>query len=92
MLVFGPGLLSTHGLRLVNTCQISDLTLSTVGEIHRRQRKLLNPVFSVANMRQTTPLFYETVYRVCYKVYFIRGCLNVFDDAQRSFAREFLIS
>ncbi|EKM58812.1 uncharacterized protein PHACADRAFT_112917 [Phanerochaete carnosa HHB-10118-sp] len=38
--------------------------LSTLGEHHRRQRKLLNPVFSIAHMRRLTPLFYEVVNRL----------------------------
>ena len=36
----------------------------TLGEHHRRQRKLLNPVFSIAHMRHLTPIFYETAHRV----------------------------
>ena len=66
--------------------------LSIVGEIHRRQRKLLNPVFSTINMRQMTPLFYDTVHRVCRGFYFIRDCFSDSDNARRSFATEFLIS
>ncbi|TFY76991.1 hypothetical protein EWM64_g7025, partial [Hericium alpestre] len=31
--------------------------LSTMGDHHRRQRKLLNPVFSVAHMRAMAPIF-----------------------------------
>ncbi|TFK75131.1 cytochrome P450 [Pluteus cervinus] len=33
--------------------------LSTLGEQHRKQRKMLNPVFSIAHMRQMIPTFYE---------------------------------
>ncbi|EKM58872.1 uncharacterized protein PHACADRAFT_88318 [Phanerochaete carnosa HHB-10118-sp] len=33
------------------------------GEHHRKQRKLLNPVFSIAHMRRLTPIFYEVVNR-----------------------------
>ncbi|KAJ3550676.1 hypothetical protein NMY22_g309 [Coprinellus aureogranulatus] len=32
---------------------------STEGEHHRKQRKILNPVFSAAHLRDITPLFYE---------------------------------
>ncbi|KAI0721162.1 cytochrome P450 [Fomitopsis betulina] len=32
--------------------------LSTVGEQHRRQRKILNPLFSIAHMRRILPVFY----------------------------------
>ncbi|KAF5382086.1 hypothetical protein D9615_004310 [Tricholomella constricta] len=40
-LLFGEGLLTTHGER------------------HRRQRKMLNPVFSINHMRQMIPFFYD---------------------------------
>ncbi|KAH9923737.1 cytochrome P450 [Epithele typhae] len=35
--------------------------LSTQGETHRRQRKMLNPVFSAKYMREITPFFYQIV-------------------------------
>ncbi|TFK26011.1 cytochrome P450 [Coprinopsis marcescibilis] len=38
--------------------------LSTVGDHHRKQRKILNPVFSAAHLREMVPLFYD----VCYKL------------------------
>ncbi|KIP02196.1 hypothetical protein PHLGIDRAFT_20511 [Phlebiopsis gigantea 11061_1 CR5-6] len=38
--------------------------LSTLGEHHRKQRKLLNPVFSINHMRHMTPIFYHTVRRL----------------------------
>ncbi|PSR73475.1 hypothetical protein PHLCEN_2v10767 [Hermanssonia centrifuga] len=38
--------------------------LSTLGDHHRKQRKMLNPVFSIAHMRHMTPLFYETTHRL----------------------------
>ncbi|TEB26346.1 cytochrome P450 [Coprinellus micaceus] len=36
---------------------------STMGEHHRRQRKLLNPVFSAAHIRDLTPTFYSVTQR-----------------------------
>lgn len=33
--------------------------LSTLGEHHRRQRKLLNPVFSIKHMRFMLPTFHR---------------------------------
>ncbi|OBZ73462.1 Ubiquitin carboxyl-terminal hydrolase isozyme L5 [Grifola frondosa] len=33
--------------------------LATLGDHHRRQRKLLNPVFSINNMRHMLPIFYK---------------------------------
>ncbi|OJT09223.1 Cytochrome P450 3A24 [Trametes pubescens] len=38
--------------------------LSTVGGTHRRQRKLLNPIFSPKNLRLATPTFYEVAHRL----------------------------
>ncbi|OBZ67742.1 hypothetical protein A0H81_12348 [Grifola frondosa] len=38
--------------------------LGTMGAQHRRQRKLLNPLFSVNHLRSVTPIFYE----VCHKL------------------------
>ncbi|KAF9064445.1 cytochrome P450 [Rhodocollybia butyracea] len=35
--------------------------LSTGGEHHRKQRKMLNPVFSIAHMRSMMPTFYDVV-------------------------------
>lgn len=43
---------------------LGDGIFSTLGDHHRRQRKLLNPIFSIAHMRQLTPIFYETAHRV----------------------------
>ncbi|KAJ3480633.1 hypothetical protein NLI96_g8209 [Meripilus lineatus] len=33
--------------------------VSTIGDQHRKQRKMLNPVFSVKHLRQMTPIFYR---------------------------------
>ncbi|KAJ8455901.1 hypothetical protein ONZ51_g12307 [Trametes cubensis] len=38
--------------------------LSTTGETHRKQRKMLGPVFSSKNLRRVTPVFYEVVSRL----------------------------
>ncbi|KAI0789215.1 cytochrome P450 [Abortiporus biennis] len=37
---------------------------STYGETHRRQRKMLNPVFSINHMRHMTPIFYSVANRL----------------------------
>ncbi|KAJ7127137.1 cytochrome P450 [Mycena epipterygia] len=46
--------LMTHGTRMF----FGEGILSTLGEQHRKQRKMLNPVFSVAHLRNMVPLFY----------------------------------
>ncbi|TFK25118.1 cytochrome P450 [Coprinopsis marcescibilis] len=47
-----------------NTIIFGKSLLSTVGDHHRRQRKILSPVFSAAHLRDMVPLFYD----VCYKL------------------------
>jgi len=44
------------------------------GDMHRKQRKVLSPAFSVAHMRQMTPLFYEVTNKV--KVAFANKVAN----------------
>ncbi|THU97782.1 cytochrome P450 [Dendrothele bispora CBS 962.96] len=38
--------------------------LSTVGEHHRKQRKVLNPMFSVGRMRELVPIFYQVAHQL----------------------------
>nr|BED42974.1 cytochrome P450 monooxygenase [Trametes versicolor] len=38
--------------------------LSTLGDHHRKQRKLLNPVFSFANMRRMIPIFNDVAHKL----------------------------
>ncbi|KAG7092972.1 hypothetical protein E1B28_009273 [Marasmius oreades] len=38
--------------------------LGSLGEPHRRQRKMLNPVFSIAHMRGMVPIFYEVTHKL----------------------------
>ncbi|KAF9261478.1 cytochrome P450 [Marasmius fiardii PR-910] len=38
--------------------------LGSHGEPHRRQRKMLNPVFSIAHMREMVPIFYEVTHKL----------------------------
>ncbi|KIK05286.1 hypothetical protein K443DRAFT_641813 [Laccaria amethystina LaAM-08-1] len=38
--------------------------MSTLGDYHRRQRKMFNPVFSVANIRGMVPVFYSVTHRL----------------------------
>ncbi|EPT02239.1 hypothetical protein FOMPIDRAFT_1047944 [Fomitopsis schrenkii] len=45
-------------------CVLGDGLLATMGERHRRQRRLLNPVFSIAHMRHMLPIFYNITSRL----------------------------
>ncbi|OCH91430.1 cytochrome P450 [Obba rivulosa] len=38
--------------------------LSTSGDHHRKQRKMLNPVFSISHMREMIPIFYDVTHRL----------------------------
>ncbi|KAI0631285.1 cytochrome P450 [Trametes polyzona] len=38
--------------------------LATLGDHHRKQRKQLNPVFSINHMRHMTPIFYDIVHKL----------------------------
>ncbi|EED78842.1 predicted protein [Postia placenta Mad-698-R] len=38
--------------------------LAAAGEHHRKQRKILNPVFSVNHMRHMLPIFYRTIFKL----------------------------
>nr|F1SYI1.1 RecName: Full=Cytochrome P450 monooxygenase 219; Flags: Precursor [Postia placenta Mad-698-R]BAK09525.1 cytochrome P450 [Postia placenta] len=41
-----------------------DCLVGSLGENHRRQRKLLNPVFSVNHMRHMLPMFYNVIFKL----------------------------
>ncbi|KAI0737388.1 cytochrome P450 [Daedaleopsis nitida] len=45
--------------RVANLMLLGPGLLATSGDVHRKQRKMLNPVFSIAHMRNLTPLFYS---------------------------------
>ncbi|KJA19127.1 hypothetical protein HYPSUDRAFT_144149 [Hypholoma sublateritium FD-334 SS-4] len=38
--------------------------LATLGEQHRKQRKMLNPIFSIAHLRGMTPIFYKITHKL----------------------------
>ncbi|KAF5360939.1 hypothetical protein D9756_005070 [Leucocoprinus leucothites] len=48
----------------LNKLVFGDSLLAVLGEQHRKQRKMLNPVFSVAHMRAMIPIFYEVTHRL----------------------------
>ena len=65
---FGPGLLGTLGQYpdVVQKCHIhcGSHRVVTAGDHHRKQRKLLNPVFSIAHMRRMIPIFNDVGHKV----------------------------
>ncbi|PPR05971.1 hypothetical protein CVT24_004635 [Panaeolus cyanescens] len=54
----------TEHLLLINQIMFGPGILSTVGSQHRKQRKLLNPVFSVKHLRTLTPKIYSVGHRL----------------------------
>lgn len=48
----------------VNHLLLGPGLIATLGDQHRKQRKLLNPVFSTAHLRHMIPIFYEVMYRL----------------------------
>lgn len=62
-LLFGPGLLGTAGMFCFS--RITSNSYARIpGDKHRKQRKLLNPVFSIRHMRHMLPIFYGVVHKV----------------------------
>lgn len=54
-LLFGNGLLANKGERCERFSGYTNSSID-VGERHRKQRKMLNPVFSIAHMREMSAL------------------------------------
>ncbi|KAJ7839582.1 cytochrome P450 [Mycena olivaceomarginata] len=54
---FGEGILSTLGAA-INFWYIFSGVYLNAGEQHKKQRKMLNPVFSAAHLRQMVPIFF----------------------------------
>ncbi|TFY56428.1 hypothetical protein EVJ58_g7653 [Rhodofomes roseus] len=52
------------GFIAINQALFGPGLLSTLGEQHRKQRKMLNPAFSVTHMRFMLPVFYDTCRRL----------------------------
>ena len=50
----------------VNELIVGPNILAAVGDDHKAQRKMLNPVFSIAHMRRMVPIFTKVVYQVCF--------------------------
>ncbi|CCL99751.1 uncharacterized protein FIBRA_01773 [Fibroporia radiculosa] len=50
--------------RMTNNFVFGPGLLSTIGETHRKQRKLLNPAFSTNHMRSILPIFYGVAHRL----------------------------
>ncbi|KAJ3508641.1 hypothetical protein NLJ89_g5643 [Agrocybe chaxingu] len=54
----------TEGFLKSNLLAFGGGFFSSVGERHRLHRKMLNPVFSIAHMREMVPIFYEVAHKL----------------------------
>ncbi|PPQ69153.1 hypothetical protein CVT25_004533 [Psilocybe cyanescens] len=54
----------TDGFIEANKLVFGKGIFTSLGEEHRRQRKMLNPVFSIAHMREMVPIFYGVAAKV----------------------------
>lgn len=45
---------------------LSSGLLTSEGEQHKRQRRILTPAFSPANLKSITPIFWDKASEVCY--------------------------
>jgi hypothetical protein len=65
MHAFGPGILATSGRHLDSNPSHAPIYFFTdLGPHHRKQRKLLNPVFNVNHMRYMMPIFHGVTRQV----------------------------
>lgn len=49
---------------LLNKLMFGEGLLATVGDHHKHQRKMLNPVFHTNHMRNMTPIFYDVTHKL----------------------------
>ncbi|KAF8896617.1 cytochrome P450 [Infundibulicybe gibba] len=49
---------------ILNRLAFGEGLLATMGDHHRKQRKMLNPVFSIAHMRNMVPIFYQIIQKL----------------------------
>ncbi|KAJ3514909.1 hypothetical protein NLJ89_g2097 [Agrocybe chaxingu] len=54
----------TETMIQMNKMMFGEGIFTSLGERHRLQRKMLNPVFSIAHMRRMVPIFYEVSHRL----------------------------
>nr|BAK09536.1 cytochrome P450 [Postia placenta] len=64
LIKYGDVFEETDSFLRINTHFFGPGLLSTAGDQHRRQRKMLNPVFSANHMRHMLPIFYRVAYKL----------------------------
>jgi hypothetical protein len=66
-LLFGKGLLATLGLSFDFLLSMCLFRVEHEGDHHRKQRKMLNPVFSIAHMREMSEDVYHSPKNTSYR-------------------------
>ena len=63
--MLGPGVLSVSGLSALpaTNARSSPKFPHSPGDLHRKQRKMLAPAFSVEHLRGLVPIFYEVTHK-----------------------------
>ncbi|KAG6815225.1 hypothetical protein H0H93_010515 [Arthromyces matolae] len=64
IITFGGGLASTTGVTILPPIAETRMIDILSGEQHKRQRKMLNPVFSIAHMRKMIPMFNDVTQKL----------------------------
>ena len=66
--MFGPGLLATlgEGFYIFQHGPLEAHSLTRQGEQHRRQRKMLNPAFSIAHLREMSWVAFHIDFLFCF--------------------------
>ncbi|TBU28038.1 cytochrome P450 [Dichomitus squalens] len=54
----------THWFLRMNNATLGPGLLATTGDVHRRQRKMLNPAFNINHMREMIPIFYDVTHKL----------------------------
>lgn len=58
----GNGVASVWGKNYISRLPIDGNSLT--GDEHKKQRKLIDPIFTAARIAKLTPLFYQVAYQV----------------------------
>ncbi|PPQ63163.1 hypothetical protein CVT24_005803 [Panaeolus cyanescens] len=74
-----------------NRMMFGEGIFTTLGEPHRRQRRMLNPVFSIAHMRNMVLIFYDVVHKVDVMEWMTRTALELIGQSGLGFSFDSLI-
>lgn len=69
----GPGIISAQGKFPISPPQVVESNLWSIGEVHQRHRKIMNPAFSAPQLRTFLTLFQDVGVKVCWSLD-LRSC------------------